>query len=80
MAATRIVSMLINESVDVITHGIAAAADIDTAMRLGTPYPRGPLAWRDEPGATFVTSVPEFAGALRRRALSRVAFAQKPEH
>lgn len=57
MAATRIVAMLINEAADVVTQGIATAVDIDTAMRLGTSYPRGPLAWSDELGATFVTIV-----------------------
>ncbi len=34
-----------------------AANEIDTAMRLGKSYPRGPLVWGGEPGATFVATV-----------------------
>ena len=32
-------------AVDALHKGVASAADIDTAMRLGTNYPLGPLAW-----------------------------------
>ena len=42
LVVTRTVAMLVNGAV---THaqGVASAADIDTAMRLGTNYPLGPL-------------------------------------
>ncbi|WP_433724541.1 3-hydroxyacyl-CoA dehydrogenase family protein [Nocardia sp. CA-129566] len=31
---------------DLLARSIACSADIDTAMRLGTNYPLGPLDWR----------------------------------
>lgn len=43
----RMVSMIINEAVTALTEGVATAADIDTAMKLGTNYPHGPLEWAD---------------------------------
>lgn len=53
----RTVAMLANEAADAVLAGIGSAADIDTAMRFGTNYPKGPLAWADELGAAFVTRV-----------------------
>ncbi|MEQ0270844.1 3-hydroxyacyl-CoA dehydrogenase [Klebsiella oxytoca] len=41
----RTVAMLVNEALDAMQKGVAGAEDIDTAMRLGVNYPRGPLAW-----------------------------------
>lgn len=41
----RTVAMLVNEALDALQKGVAGAEDIDTAMRLGVNYPRGPLAW-----------------------------------
>jgi 3-hydroxybutyryl-CoA dehydrogenase len=43
----RIVCQLVNEACFAITAGIGSASDIDTAMRLGYNYPRGPLEWAD---------------------------------
>ncbi len=57
LVVARTVSMLVNEAVDLVARGEAAAADVDTAMRLGTGYPRGPLAWGDEVGAGLVVDV-----------------------
>jgi 3-hydroxybutyryl-CoA dehydrogenase len=57
MVVMRIVAMLANEAADVVTQGIASAADADTAMRLGTNYPIGPLAWADRLGAKLVAEV-----------------------
>ena len=45
LVVTRTVAMLVNGAVDARHKGVASAADIDTAMRLGTNYPLGPLAW-----------------------------------
>ena len=36
---------------------VASAADIDTAMRLGTNYPLGPLAWGQSWGPAAVLAV-----------------------
>ncbi|HRP98381.1 MAG TPA: 3-hydroxyacyl-CoA dehydrogenase PaaC [Rhodocyclaceae bacterium] len=57
MVALRTVAMLANEAADAVLAGIGSAADIDTAMRYGTNYPKGPLAWADQLGAGFVADV-----------------------
>jgi 3-hydroxybutyryl-CoA dehydrogenase len=82
LIVTRTVAMLANLAVDAVTRRVAAPADIDTAMRLGTGYPRGPLAWGDQWGAADVLAILDSlenwyrdshyrpAPALRRAALS----------
>jgi 3-hydroxybutyryl-CoA dehydrogenase len=35
----------VNEAVDLVHRGEASAPDVDTAMRLGVNYPRGPIEW-----------------------------------
>lgn len=57
LVALRTVCMLANEAADGVVQGIASAADIDTAMRYGTNYPEGPLAWADRLGAGLVMRV-----------------------
>lgn len=54
MIVARTVAMLVNFAVDAVGRGVASAADVDTAMRLGVNYPRGPLEWGDELGAEWV--------------------------
>lgn len=46
----RTVAMLVNEAVDLVHRGEASAEDVDTAMRLGVNYPRGPIEWGREIG------------------------------
>lgn len=41
----RTLAAIINEAALAIDDGIATDEDIDTAMRLGTNYPMGPIAW-----------------------------------
>ena len=53
----RTVAMLANEAADAVTQGIAAAADVDLAMRKGVNYPRGPLEWADAIGLKRVRAV-----------------------
>ncbi len=53
----RTVAMLANEAADAVLAGIGSATDIDTAMRFGTNYPKGPLAWADQLGARAVVTV-----------------------
>ena len=50
----RTVAMLVNEAADAMQQGIASAPDIDTAMKRGVNYPRGPLEWGDAIGCTRV--------------------------
>ena len=59
LVVTRTVAMLVNGAVDARHKGVASAADIDTAMRLGTNYPLGPLAWGQRWGAGTVLAVLE---------------------
>jgi 3-hydroxybutyryl-CoA dehydrogenase len=56
---TRLLSCLVNEAAFALDEGIAAAGDIDTAVRLGLNYPRGPLAWGDLLGLDRVVATLE---------------------
>jgi 3-hydroxybutyryl-CoA dehydrogenase len=53
----RILSMLVNEAASAVMEGVATPADIDTAMKIGTNYPEGPLAWADKVGVDVVYGV-----------------------
>jgi 3-hydroxybutyryl-CoA dehydrogenase len=53
----RILSMIANEAWEAAHQGVAAPADIDTAMLYGTNYPAGPFAWCAEWGAPYVLDV-----------------------
>jgi 3-hydroxybutyryl-CoA dehydrogenase len=46
----RTVAMLANEAAETVQAGVASAAGVDAAMRLGVNYPQGPLAWAEELG------------------------------
>ncbi len=47
---TRVMMPLVNEAIQVLMEGIASAEDIDTAIRLGYEFPRGPLEMADKIG------------------------------
>lgn len=57
LLVARTVAMLVNEAVDAVARGVATAADVDTAMRLGVNYPVGPLAWGQRLGAARVVDL-----------------------
>jgi len=63
MVLPRILCMIVNEAHFALGERIAAAGDIDTAMKLGTHYPRGPLQWGAAIGHAQVRAVLE---GLRR--------------
>ncbi len=44
---TRVIVPMINEAIHILMEGVAKADHIDTAMRLGYNFPRGPLALAD---------------------------------
>jgi 3-hydroxybutyryl-CoA dehydrogenase len=50
----RVLSALVNEAYFALGEGVATPEGVDTAMRLGTNYPRGPVAWGDEVGLPLV--------------------------
>ncbi|HZY98876.1 MAG TPA: 3-hydroxyacyl-CoA dehydrogenase NAD-binding domain-containing protein [Candidatus Baltobacteraceae bacterium] len=53
----RIVGSIINEAVTAVHEEVATPDDVDTAMRLGTNYPIGPIAWGREIGGARVTRI-----------------------
>ena len=53
----RIVCQLVNEAAFALQRGIGTSEDIDTAMRLGFNYPRGPLEWGEAIGLGHVLAV-----------------------
>ncbi len=57
LVVMRIVSQLASVAADARLVGVASAADIDAAMRLGTNYPAGPLEWADALGPERVVAV-----------------------
>lgn len=57
LVVLRTVAMLANEAADACLHGVATAADLDTAMRAGVNYPLGPLAWADRLGLGYLVRV-----------------------
>ena len=57
LISARILAMIINEAAFAVMEDVADAADIDTAMKLGTNYPEGPLAWVDRIGADVIVGI-----------------------
>jgi 3-hydroxybutyryl-CoA dehydrogenase len=57
MVSPRILAMIINEAYFTVQEGTANAKDIDTAMRLGTNYPKGPFEWVSAIGIRNVAEV-----------------------
>ena len=53
----RLIACIINEAAGALQDRVASAADIDTAMQLGTNYPHGPLAWADHLGLDVVLAI-----------------------
>ncbi|MGP3980787.1 3-hydroxyacyl-CoA dehydrogenase [Streptomyces sp. KR80] len=54
LIVARTVAMLVDFAADAVGRGVASPQDVDTAMRLGVNYPRGPLEWGSELGARWV--------------------------
>lgn len=50
----RILAPIINEAAELVSLDVATPAEIDEAMRLGTAFPKGPLALADEVGIDTV--------------------------
>ena len=83
--AQRILAAIVNLAAEIAQQGIAAPADIDTAMKLGLRYPKGPLEWGDETGIGKVVTILEgmhdttgdqryrLSGWLRRRAIAKLS-------
>ena len=55
----RVLFPMINEAVQALAEGVAAASDIDTGMRLGANFPMGPLALADLVGLDTTKAILE---------------------
>jgi 3-hydroxybutyryl-CoA dehydrogenase len=53
----RIVCQIVNEAYFAVEEGVAAADDVDVAMRLGFNWPHGPFEWTEAIGPARVVSV-----------------------
>lgn len=53
----RVICSIVNEAVCAVQEGVAGVDDVDLAMRLGTNYPIGPIAWGREIGGTRVSHI-----------------------
>ncbi len=53
----RILCMLVNEAYFALTENVTLPDDIDTAMKLGTNYPFGPVEWAERIGVRQVYAV-----------------------
>ena len=47
---TRVVLPLVNEAIHVVMEGVASAAEVDLAIKLGYEFRTGPLEWADRVG------------------------------
>ncbi|MFB4302117.1 3-hydroxyacyl-CoA dehydrogenase [Actinomadura sp. NTSP31] len=57
--AARLLASIVNVACGIAEQRLARPEDIDTAVRLGLGYPRGPLEWGDHVGAERVLDVLE---------------------
>jgi 3-hydroxybutyryl-CoA dehydrogenase len=57
LVVARTVATLASVAGDTVLHGIATVDAIDTAMRLGTNYPSGPLQWAERVSYERVVAV-----------------------
>lgn len=48
--APRVLAMIINEAYFALSEAVSTAEEIDTAMKLGTNYPMGPIEWSKKIG------------------------------
>lgn len=64
LVAMRTVAMLANEGFEAVLQGVADEDGIDTAMRFGVNYPKGPISWAREIGLGRVLSVLDAIHAL----------------
>lgn len=90
LVGPRTLAMLVNEAAYAVEEGVADAPGIDLAMRLGTGYPLGPLAWGDLIGPDRVVALLQIlreafgeryrpAPWLVRRAAAQLPLADMPE-
>ncbi|MDF2434607.1 MAG: 3-hydroxybutyryl-CoA dehydrogenase [Mucilaginibacter sp.] len=57
LVAMRTVAMLANEGFEAVLQGVATEDGVDSAMRFGVNYPRGPIDWARHIGLPHVLGV-----------------------
>lgn len=57
LVAARTISMIVNEAFLALEEKVATAADINTAMKLGTSYPMGPFEWAQAIGTDKIVAL-----------------------
>ncbi len=57
MVTPRVIFMIINEAYYTVQEGTASKEDINTGMKLGTAYPKGPFEWAEQIGIKEVYEV-----------------------
>ncbi|MCS7073685.1 MAG: 3-hydroxyacyl-CoA dehydrogenase family protein [Bacteroidia bacterium] len=57
LVAARTVSMIINEAAFLLLEKAATPEDIDSAMKLGTNYPYGPIEWSKKIGLANIYAI-----------------------
>jgi 3-hydroxybutyryl-CoA dehydrogenase len=54
LVSARVIAMIINEAYFAKMESVSTEEEIDTAMKLGTNYPKGPFEWKREIGITNI--------------------------
>ncbi len=57
MVMPRILCQIINEALFTVQNDVANPKDVDTAMKLGTNYPHGPIEWGERIGFKYIVAV-----------------------
>ncbi len=60
----RVLATIVNEAAAAVAEGVATPPAVDTAMRLGTNYPSGPLEWGERIGLAHVAGTLDALHAL----------------
>jgi 3-hydroxybutyryl-CoA dehydrogenase len=60
----RVLAAIVNEAASAVADGVASPEAVDTAMRLGTNYPSGPLEWGERIGLAHVVGTLDALHAL----------------
>jgi 3-hydroxybutyryl-CoA dehydrogenase len=78
--STRIVSLIINEAFLALEEGVSGREEIDTAMKLGTNYPKGPFEWFAAVGPQRVATLLQQLAATHQRYTPAPLLLQTAEH
>jgi len=54
LVSARVIAMIINEAYYAMMEKVSTEEEIDTAMKLGTNYPKGPFEWKREIGVANI--------------------------